>query len=423
MSDARRRVLAALAPAWDLRAGELRGMLLDHFYRGARIQRVLRLVLVVFFVATLVWVPPSDNQVLSWLIVICYAVWSLAVGVLVGFANLRAASYVWLALFVDVLVTAGLTLVADSSAEITWTAYVLINGLFLIPVLAAAQLNPSASAVVSAAAVAGYLGSSVATRHANDNEPWSVMVLRTGLLAALGLGAVLLSRLQRRRVLAIGRLAEDRRDLVDQLVEVEEREHRKLAEHLHDGALQYVLAARQDLEDVGADPLAKERVDHALGEAVQLLRSTLTQLHPAVVHETGLLPALRDLTAGASRRSELDVDLRTDGWDEETRTSADALLLDTARELVTNVAKHARATRLQVDLTLGNQDGGAVARLSVTDDGVGMEGTDLDARLREGHLGLASRRIHVEVVGGTLFIGPARPRGTRVDVRVPVTMS
>ena len=81
-----------------------------------------------------------------------------------------------------------------------------------------------------------------------------------------------------------------------ELVDVEERERQALAEHLHDGALQYVLAARQDLEDVGTDPVAAERVDHALGEAIQMLRSTLTQLHPVVVQEVGLLPALRDLT-------------------------------------------------------------------------------------------------------------------------------
>jgi two-component system NarL family sensor kinase len=421
MSGAGRRVLAALAPTWDLH-GDLRELLLDHFYRGARIQRVLRLVLVAFFVATLLWVPPNDSRVLSWLIVACYAAWSLAIGVLVEAASVRVASYVWLSLFVDVLATAALTLVSDSSAAVTWTAYVVVNGLFLIPVVAAAQLNAWASAVVSAVAVASYVGSSLATRHVNDDEPWSVLVLRTAVLAAVGLGAVLLSRLQRHRVLAIGRLAEDRRELVDQLVVVEERERRDLAEHLHDGALQYVLAARQDLEDVGTDPVAAERVDHALGEAIALLRSTLTQLHPAVVHEAGLLPALRDLTDGLARRSPLDVRLRTEGWDDETRTAADGLLLGTARELVTNVAKHARATRVEVALTLeGDSSGPRQARLVVTDDGVGLGDTDLAGRLREGHLGLASRRIHVEAVGGSLRVEAVEPHGTRVDVRVPVT--
>jgi two-component system NarL family sensor kinase len=424
MSGAGRRVLAALAPTWDLPGDGLRALLLDHFYRGARIQRVLRLMLATFFVATLIWVPPNDSRVLSWLIVVCYAAWSVAVGVLTGYATARVASYVWLALFVDVLATAALTLVSDSSAAVTWTAYVVINGVFLIPVLAAAQLNPWASAVVSAVAVASYVGSSLATRHTNDNEPWSVLVLRTAMLAAGGLGAVLLSRLQRRRVVAIGRLAEDRRELVDQLVDVEERERRDLAEHLHDGALQYVLAARQDLEDVGSDPVASERVDHALGEAIQLLRSTLTQLHPAVVHEAGLLPALRDLTEGLSRRSRLHVRLRADGWDDDTRTAADGLLLATARELVTNVAKHAHATHVEVALTLEYPAGGpSLARLVVIDDGVGLQDTDLVERLREGHLGLASRRIHVEAAGGTLHVEAVEPHGTRVDARVPVTMS
>jgi two-component system NarL family sensor kinase len=422
MTRSARRLPAILGPMPDLQGGELGGLLLDHFYRGARIQRVLRLALVAFFVVALLAVPPGDELALSWVIVLSYAVWSVVVGLLVGLASVEAASYVWLALLFDVLATTALTLVADSSAEQTWTAYVVVNGFFLIPVIAAGQLNPWACGIVSGAAVLGYLGASIATRHADDGEPWSVLLLRVFLLAVVGLGCVLLSRLQRHRVLAIGRLAEDRRRLVEQLVDVEERERTTLAEHLHDGALQYVLAARHDLEDVGTDPVAGERVDHALSQAVQLLRTTLTQLHPAVVHEAGLLPALHDLVEDVSRRSELDVRLVTDGWDDATRTTADALLLGTARELVTNVVKHARASSVEIRVSLASGGGGALARLEVADDGVGLDGTDLDERLRGGHLGIASRRIHLEAVGGTMHFLTAEPQGTRVEVSVPTTL-
>ena len=88
---------------------------------------------------------------------------------------------------------------------------------------------------------------------------------------------------------------------------------------------------------------------------------------------------------------------------------------------MTNVVKHAGASSAVVDLSQrALPDGRRVARLVVADDGRGLSPADLDDRLRAGHLGLASRRIHVEAAGGRLDIGPALPHGTRVEVVLPL---
>ncbi len=71
----------------------------------------------------------------------------------------------------------------------------------------------------------------------------------------------------------------------------------------------------------------------------------------------------------------LTVDLDVTGWPAAVRTSADSLLLSTARELLTNVVKHAEADRAEVRLRLD----GAVARLWISDNGKGMAGVDLEA--------------------------------------------
>lgn len=206
---------------------------------------------------------------------------------------------------------AALTLISDTSAERTWAPYLLINGFFLVPVIAAAQLNPWICAVVAAPAVLVYLLSSFAIRHVDD-EPISSILLRTGLLATVGLGCVLLSRVQRSRVSTIARLLDERTDLLAEMVTIEQREQRDLAETLHDGALQYMLAARQELEAVDeGDPDAAERIDHALAETSRLLRATMTQLHPAVVDTAGLLPALRDLVETVNARGQLSAELQT----------------------------------------------------------------------------------------------------------------
>ncbi len=415
MSD----LLARLSPVLpEVAPGPVRELLLEHFYRGARIQRVLRVALIAFFAGTLFVIPPGDGQALSWVIVLCYLVWAVVVGLLVSQATEEVVPYVWLALIFDVLATSSLTVVADASAQQSWTAYVIVNGFFLLPVLAAAQLSPSACGVVSTLAVVTYLVSSAATHH-DGTEMWSALVLRTALLAVLGLGCVLLSAVQRHRVLAITALATDRSRLVAELVDVEERERQALAEHLHDGALQYILAARHDVEDVATDPLAAERVDHALGEAIRMMRSTLTQLHPVVLQEVGLLPALRDLTAEVGRRR-LDVRLVAEDW-ADLPTSVDQLLLGTARELLTNVVKHAGASSAVVELSQEVLlDTRRFARLVVADDGRGLSPDDLDDLLRAGHLGIASRRIHVEAAGGRLDIRTAHPHGTRVEVVLPL---
>ena len=394
-------------------------VLIEHAFRGARIQRILRLLLGLFFVAVLIFQPPDQHLALCWLVVICYALWSFAVGALIRAGGVRSLHYAWLALFVDVVTVAALTLIADSSAQQSWAPYLLINGFFLVPVIAAAQLNPWISAIVAVPAVLVYLVASLLIRNV-DADPISEIVLRTGLLAVVAIGCVLLSRVQRSRVSTIARLLDERNDLLAEMVTIEQREQRDLAETLHDGALQYVLAARQELEALDeGDPEAVERIDLALAETSRLLRSTMTQLHPAVVDTAGLLPALRDLVETVNARGQLSAELQTRNWDDSLRTPMDELLLTTARELVTNVVKHAQARTVSIELA---REAGT-ATLRVSDDGVGMAGVDLDARLGAGHLGVASRRIRLEAAGGRITFSPADPHGTIVDVDVPLDAS
>ena len=394
-------------------------VLIEHAFRGARIQRILRLLLGLFFVAVLIFQPPDQHLALCWLVVICYALWSFAVGALIRAGGVRSLHYAWLALFVDVITVAALTLIADSSAQQSWAPYLLINGFFLVPVIAAAQLNPWISAIVAVPAVLVYLVASLLIRNV-DADPISEIVLRTGLLAVVAIGCVLLSRVQRSRVSTIARLLDERNDLLAEMVTIEQREQRDLVETLHDGALQYVLAARQELEALDeGDPEAVERIDLALAETSRLLRSTMTQLHPAVVDTAGLLPALRDLVETVNARGQLSAELQTRNWDDSLRTPMDELLLTTARELVTNVVKHAQARTVSIELA---REAGT-ATLRVSDDGVGMAGVDLDARLGAGHLGVASRRIRLEAAGGRITFSPADPHGTIIDVDVPLDAS
>lgn len=399
----------------DLQADpQLYATVAHHARRGVRLQVVLRAVLLVFLVATVVAVPPGRGLLACVLVVAAYAVWVLAFAVWFHGGGETAVRIAWLALFVDLLVLTTLTLLTGLITPDSWTADVLAAGFGLVPVLAATQLRPRVCAAVVVPTVLLSFAAAVVTQAANE-EPWSSLLLRTLLLAGVGVGCVGLSRIQRSRVTTIAGLLGDRARLVAELGDLERRERRELAESLHDGALQYVLAARQDIEDArdSGDAAAFDRLDEALTTSSTLLRSTVSQLHPAVLERAGLPAALRDLAATTGARAGFTATVEVRDWPE--RSPADALLYRTARELLGNVAKHAHAAAVTVVL-----DGsGEHLRLAVTDDGTGIPEGAAGRKLADGHIGLASHALRIEAAGGALAVVPGPTGGTVATVELP----
>lgn len=395
--------------------GPVRSILVDHALRGLRIQVLLRVILAAFVVAVVAFDPPAGYLTATWIVTGAYLAWSALTVVLAVRGDETTVRLLWLAAFGDLVALTAVAILASRSDAISWTSDVLLTGFAVIPMIAATQLRPWVCAVIAVPTVIVFFLASAAARPANG-EPWSSVVLHTGVIATLGLGSVLLSRLQRSRVATIGSLAADRSRLLAETLRIEDRERRDLAESLHDGAMQYVLAARHALTDVrrGDDPEALARLDAALTESGRMLRSTLTTLNPAVLDHHGLGVALTELGASAVGRHGPRVAVDTAGWVGDTSTPVDALLYATARELLANVLKHAHAERVEmtVEYTCGQ------ARLVVLDDGTGFAEDDalrIPERLAQGHLGLASRRVRLEAAGGSLTVG-ARPGGGTVAV-------
>lgn len=400
--------------------------------RGLNLQLALRGVLVAFVVATLAFLPPDVGEAAAWWVAGAYAVAAIGLTVWLRSGTRAALNWGWLGLYVDLAALLTLNLIAQQSAATTWTSYVLQSGFFLIPILAATQLRWGVCASVVIPTVALYALEAILTQGANENEPWPSIILRVVVLAGVGLAAIWLSRIQRSRVGSIRGLVDDRTRLLTELMTSTETEHRAMAEDLHDGALQYVLAARMDLEDArdgtpGVADAAFDRLDDALTRTAQLLRSTVSELHPAVLEQSGLALAIGQLAATGAERGGLAVSVDTTGWPDEARTDQDRLLFGVARELVGNVVRHAHATAMTVTLTL--RDG--VADLAVGDDGVGFTPGTAARKLSEGHIGMDSQRVKIEAAGGQFRVhspqgsddpagSGARP-GATVRVTVPAT--
>ena len=407
--------------------GDLRAQHSQSFQRpvflGTLLQWSLRVLLIVFIAVTLFVEPPRRNALVCVTVLAAYVV---TVGCWSGWA-LRPVHRpavrtkeraTLLVLGADIAVIAVLSVLTGLTAPEDWTSDVLRNGLFLIPLIAAAQLSPRISGAIAIPTVVAFLATSWITKSSN-NEPWTSILLSTTVLAGLAAGSVALSRIQRSKVETIEQLAGQRTQLLEQLLGLEKDERQALAERVHDGALQYVLVARQDLDDVrGGSAEAVARVESALGEASQLLRDVARELHPEVLARLGLKSALAHLAASVGTRSDLAVEVDSQTWPDDERSDADHVLYSAARELLTNAVKHARAHEIRIGL----ENAAGIAKLTVVDDGVGISPAALSQSLEGGHIGLASIRTKVLASGGNFSVRTNLP-GTEVTISIPLRQS
>jgi two-component system, NarL family, sensor kinase len=224
-----------------------------------------------------------------------------------------------------------------------------------------------------------------------------------------------LSLIQRSRVEMIEDLARQRSELLEELLGVEKRERQLISERLHDGALQYVLVARQDIEEVrDGSTDAADRVESALVECSTLLRDVVRELHPDVLARMGLKSAISALTASLGSRNGLAVDFDAASWPDGLRTEADNVLYNAAREALTNVIKHAQAQSISIEL----QHHEGLASLRVADDGVGISAATIARKADEGHIGIASMRARVLASGGQFEVRSTSP-GTELAISIP----
>ena len=176
----------------------------------------------------------------------------------------------------------------------------------------------------------------------------------------------------------VSALQEVRQRLVAEAMQADDRHNRELAEHLHDGPLQTLLAARLELDEVrerNPDP-ALDLVYSALQDTAKGLRSTVTELHPQVLAQLGLdAGGARTVAAVRVPWRLVDAELEDVG-----KPASQTLMYRAARELLANINKHARAT-----------DGhrATVRRadrivMTVADDGTGFDPASIDQARRRG---------------------------------------
>ncbi len=239
--------------------------------------------------------------------------------------------------------------------------------------------------------------------------------------------ALAVSELNARRLLGEARAMQRQlRGLARQVLAAQEQERKTISRELHDQIAQALAGINVHLTTLTKEAAANAtgldrkilRTQRLVEKAVDVVHRFARDLRPALLDDLGLVPALRSYIKEFTERTALPVQFTACAGLGRLDNAKRTALYRVAQEALTNVARHAHATRVAV--VLRRADGALV--LEIADDGVSFEPSAVAAFGRPGpsrRLGLLGMRERVEMVGGGLEIDSVAGRGTTVTARVP----
>jgi signal transduction histidine kinase len=218
-------------------------------------------------------------------------------------------------------------------------------------------------------------------------------------------------------------LFEGRGQLLQQLFQVQERERARIARDLHDEIGQHLTALLVGLKTIDSSPTLDAAKDRAgqLRELASLAHCEVGRLarglRPGVLEELHLEAAMERLCEEFQEMHNIPVRLTVEpGSCDALSTALETSLYRILQEALTNVARHANATGIEVLLKRGDNR----VTLRVADDGRGFASHEADSgTMRTGRIGLASIRERALLLGGECKIQSERGTGTVVQVEIP----
>ena len=205
----------------------------------------------------------------------------------------------------------------------------------------------------------------------------------------------------------LDRLESERRDSGRRALRAQESERARIAGGLHDEVGQVLTGVLLQLESEGRSEEAKSAVREALEEVRRIAR----ELRPEMLEHLGLVSALTELSRKFADQSGLQIERRFADALPPLSDEAELAVYRVAQESLTNVARHADASRVEIAL----QPGAGSVVLRVVDDGRGMD----DTAILNGHGGLRGMRERAMLVGGALAVKRAHDGGVEVRFEVP----
>lgn len=221
---------------------------------------------------------------------------------------------------------------------------------------------------------------------------------------------------------ALRRSEDQLRRLTANLLNAQEEERKRVARELHDDVNQRMAMLANEVSTLEKTPPGSARLLRtqlrSLRERVNQLsddlRSAAHRLHPSALEHFGLVAAIESHCSGFMKLHRIEVKLTHRGVPESIPPEVALCLYRVAQECLNNIAKHSGAKRAAV--AINGAEGGI--SLSITDNGIGFDpGLVAD----QSGLGIVGIRERVRLVDGIVAIESQPGRGTRIDVRVPLT--
>jgi two-component system sensor histidine kinase UhpB len=201
----------------------------------------------------------------------------------------------------------------------------------------------------------------------------------------------------------LDRLEVERRESGRRALQAQEAERRRIAAGLHDEVGQVLTGVLLGLDD--------EETKRHVRQALEEVRRIARELRPEMLEQLGLVSALTELSRRFSEQSGIEVERRFATALPPLSEEAELAVYRVAQESLTNVARHADASRVRIEL----QPGARSVVLRVVDDGRGFD----DEPSPNGHGGLRGMRERAVLVDGALAVKPGRDGGVEVRLEVP----
>ena len=216
--------------------------------------------------------------------------------------------------------------------------------------------------------------------------------------------------------------SQELRGLTKRLFQSQEEERRRIARELHDEAGQALTGIKLGLDRLedAVPPEAKafrkeiEEIRNMLVRTSSEIRRLSYHLHPAVLIDLGLEPALDLYFAEASDHSGLDIEFHMVGFDSRVESGIETVLYRFAQEALNNTLKHSQASNFYVSIIKSYPKIIFLAE----DNGIGFDG--LSAGTAKMSLGLLGMRERADLLGGTFQIRTQPGEGTRLRIEIPL---
>ncbi len=219
-------------------------------------------------------------------------------------------------------------------------------------------------------------------------------------------------------------MQEQLRHLSHQILQAQEEERKRISRELHDEITQTLVGINVHLETLAREatinPRALKqkiaRTQRLVGESVNIVHQFARELRPTTLDDLGLIATLHSFMKDFMKRTGIRVHFTTFAAVEQLDSASRTVLYRVVQSALTNVAQHARASRVKVSLRKLPDAVG----MEITDNGKSFDVERVLHARKNRHLGLLGMRERVEMVGGNLTVASAPGQGTTIGARIPL---